>query len=141
YYRNTNTAKTITSNGVSVHADEVYFEEETSVSLLDDLFLTNGTLHHDTGTLTTNNHKVSVNAYYGDSVKPKKLNMGSSEFYITGVIPAGVFSTASSALTLDTGTSHIHFTGVGNRKLLNYAAHNYYYISFNTPALPDALPV
>ncbi|MFP3835627.1 hypothetical protein, partial [Chryseobacterium sp. SIMBA_028] len=130
YYRNTNTAKTITSNGVSVHADEVYFEEETSVSLLDDYSLAFGTMWHTAGTLTTNNHKVSSGGYSAEAgIKPRTLNMGSSEFNVTSS-NSGAFAAKSTLLTLNAGTSHIRFTGLGNCKLWSNAGQHYNNVTF-----------
>ncbi|UKB83037.1 hypothetical protein LF887_18780 [Chryseobacterium sp. MEBOG06] len=130
YYRNTNTPKTIISNGVSIRVDDVYFEEEASISLVDDYALTFGTLWHNAGVFTTNNHKVLVGGYNANSgSKPRTLNLGSSEFTVTS-INSGIFSATSTLLTLNAGTSHIRFTGNGNCKLLPYAGQHYYNVTF-----------
>ncbi len=139
YYRNTNTAKTITSNGVAISAD-VYFEEETTVSLMDD-FSVSHKIIHSAGTLTTNNHKVTADSYIGNiGSTSRTLNMGSSDFYITGNMHDGNFSANSSSLALHAGTSHIHFTGVaGYPSVKPYEGQHYHYISFEKPGLEGNL--
>ncbi|MFP3835642.1 hypothetical protein, partial [Chryseobacterium sp. SIMBA_028] len=131
YYRNSNSPKTIKSNGVEItDNDSVYFEEESSVSLLDD-FVIQGALTHTAGTFNTNNHKVSVQSYSGNAGgTARTLNLGSSDIYVTGVMYEGNFSANSSALTLNAGTSTIYFTGLGYPELQPYAGQHYYNVSF-----------
>ncbi|MFP3570622.1 hypothetical protein, partial [Paraburkholderia sp. SIMBA_030] len=62
YYRNSGKAKTIKSNGSLITGD-VYFDEEDSISLLDD-FAASGKLQHNVGTWTTDNHKVTLGSGY-----------------------------------------------------------------------------
>ncbi|UKB83032.1 hypothetical protein LF887_18755 [Chryseobacterium sp. MEBOG06] len=127
YYRNTNTPKTIKSNGAIMRVSNILFEEETSISFLDD-FSTSETLVHNAGILNTNDHKVSLGKYVGnDGTKPRTINMGSSEFYIRDS-----FSANKSFLTLNSGTSHIHFSGYSST-LFPFAGQTYYNISFEGP--------
>ncbi|WP_131327936.1 hypothetical protein [Chryseobacterium vrystaatense] len=139
YYRNNNAPKTVKSNGVPVNGS-VFFEEETSVSLMDDLSVSS-TITHSAGTLATLNHKVSMKNYSGDTgSKARVLKLGSSDVYITGPLNEGDFEAASSNMTLDAGTSHIHFTGVtGSPKLKAYSGQHYYNISFEKPGLEGTL--
>ncbi|KFF24586.1 hypothetical protein [Chryseobacterium vrystaatense] len=131
--------RTVKSNGVPVNGS-VFFEEETSVSLMDDLSVSS-TITHSAGTLATLNHKVSMKNYSGDTgSKPRTLNLGSSDFYITGTMYDGDFSADSSYLTLNAGTSHIRFTGVlGYPKVKPYAGQHYYNISFEKAELEGNL--
>lgn len=111
YYRNSRENKTVKANGVSMVGDNVFFDEENSISLLDNLTVA-GALFHNAGTLNTNNYKLTLGSYYGDSgTRLRVLNMGSSDFYISRS-SGGSFSTNSStAITVNAGTSHIHFLG------------------------------
>lgn len=130
YYRNTNTPKTIKSNGV-INVSDVYFEEETSISLSDD-FSVSRFLRHTAGTWNTNNYKVTSGmGYYGNSgTKPRTIDMGSSHVFITNSNSA--FNADSSLLTLNAGTSHIHFSGYYSN-LIPYAGQTYYNIGFENP--------
>ncbi|WP_300686366.1 hypothetical protein [Chryseobacterium sp.] len=124
YYRNTNTVKTIKSNGVSFLSNlNIYFEEETSIDLLDDFF--GGIVNHMAGIFNTHNYAVRIFMYTGNKgSKPRTVNMGSSDFYLEYD-----FNASSSLLTLNSGTSHIHFSG--SWPTLNpYAGQTYYNVSF-----------
>ncbi|MFP3733048.1 hypothetical protein SB690_20020, partial [Bacillus sp. SIMBA_006] len=82
------------------------------------------------GTLTTNNHKVSSGGYSAEAgIKPRTLNMGSSEFNVTSS-NSGAFAAKSTLLTLNAGTSHIRFTGLGNCKLWSNAGQHYNNVTF-----------
>ncbi|MFP3581777.1 hypothetical protein SB659_19650, partial [Arthrobacter sp. SIMBA_036] len=61
YFRNTNEAKSIKTNGARMM--DVYFDEKTSISLLDD-FSISGSLTHNAGTWNTNNYKVTLYSGY-----------------------------------------------------------------------------
>ncbi|MGU3377050.1 Ig-like domain-containing protein [Chryseobacterium sp. M5A1_1a] len=115
YYRNTGEVKTIKSNGVttgrvgSVTTNNVYFEETNSISLLDD-FNVNNNLYQRAGTWNTNDYKVTIRLdfYANNGASPRTMNLGSSDIFMSG--GTSVFNTSSAAVTLNAGTSHIHFT-------------------------------
>ena len=111
YYRHTGEAKTIKSNGVKTGLayGHVYFEEESSISLADDFFAA-GNLYHQVGTWNTNNNNVTIDASF-DATSAKKavtINLGSSHIFMNLV--HATFKTNSSLVTLNAGTSTIHFT-------------------------------
>ncbi|KFF24583.1 hypothetical protein [Chryseobacterium vrystaatense] len=126
YYRNTNTAKTIKSNGVSLlKGMEIILEEETSIDLLDDF--SGGSIMHSAGTFTTHNYTVKISSYRGNlGLEARVINMGSSDFYLTSG-----FSASSSALTLNSGTSHIYFSGTSSQ-LNCYDGQVYYNVTFES---------
>ncbi|SKB75277.1 hypothetical protein SAMN05660477_01021 [Soonwooa buanensis] len=142
FYRNTGEAKTIKSNNVITGAlsSIIYFEEESSISLLDD-FIANYELYHQAGTWTTNNHQVTINgrfyAIYG--TKPKVINMGSSNFYLPYTVP--YFQTNSSSTTINAGTSHIHFTNTTSNSygLIAGANQRYYNVSFDNSSTAGSI--
>ncbi|MBD8346630.1 hypothetical protein [Dysgonomonas sp. HGC4] len=104
-YKDTGVPKTITSNGVSSLGNNVYFYETSSISLTDN-YKVDGTLYLYAGTFNTNNNRVEIGyAFYGDrGTSPRTLNLGSSEVYISNYWYSNV-----ALLTLNAGTSHIHF--------------------------------
>ncbi|SHG78742.1 hypothetical protein [Chryseobacterium vrystaatense] len=126
YYRNTNTPKTIKSNGVSMTGGSIYFEEETTLDLLDDFSA--DTVLQTAGTFNTNSHSVKLlRDYYGNSgTKPRTINMGSSDFYISG----NFFEASSRLLTVSSGTSHIYFTENPRGSLKGYQGQIYYNVTF-----------
>ena len=109
YYRHTGEAKTIKSNGVKTGNNNLYFEEENSISL-NDSFIVGGYLFHQAGTWNTNNFDVTIGFFYDASSGPKVrvINLGNSNIYLTS--REASFITSSSLVTLNAGTSHIHFT-------------------------------
>ena len=85
YYRHTGEAKTIKSNGVKTGMYDLYFEEENSISLLDDFDVSANYFYQYAGTWNTNNHKVTINREYnnlGSQLKPSIVNLGSSQIYV-----------------------------------------------------------
>ena len=117
YYRHTGEAKTITSNGVitvsSSAGSVIYFEEENSISLLDD-FSVGYNLYHNAGTFNTNSNNVTISYNYiaNSGTKPRTINLGSST--ITFKSSMSAFNTNSANVTLNSGTSHIIFTSLTN---------------------------
>jgi len=122
YYKNTNTAKTIRSNGVTTGKinGSVNFEEDTTIDLLDDLIIGN-TLSLNAGTLNTKNNTVTIGFQFTTAGNTQKtINLGSSNIYMNGVNSS--FRTNSSYVTLNAGSSHIYFTG----NLTNLSANDTY---------------
>lgn len=112
YYRHTNEAKTIKSNGVKIGttiSNNVYSEEGKSITLSDALNLS-GSLYHNSGTFNTNNFDVTIGNNFDatTTATAKSLILGSSQIYLTN--SSAIFKTSSSAVTVDAGTSTIHFT-------------------------------
>ena len=115
YYHHTGEAKTITSNGVitGINSGNVYFEEENSISLLDE-FIAGGYLRQNAGTFNTNNYNVTIDYSFiaNSGTKPRTINLGSSVITLTHSL--SYFNTNSSNVTLNSGTSHIIFTSLTN---------------------------
>lgn len=141
YYRNTGEAKTITSNGVitgmtgtSTIVSAIYFEEENSISLLDD-FSTGNYLYHNAGTFNTNNYNLTIagNFVANSGTKTRAINLGNSVITLSSTQAA--FNTNSSNVTLNAGTSQIIFTALNstaqNNGLIAYNNQSYYDITFN----------
>lgn len=141
YYRNTGETKTITSNGVitgmtenSTIVSAIYFEEENSISLLDN-FSTGNDLYHNAGTFNSNNYNLTIagNFFANSGTKIRAINLGSS--VITLASTQATFNTNSSNVTLNAGTSHIIFTTLNNTStnngLIAYTNQSYYDITFN----------
>ena len=132
YYRHTGEAKTIKSNGVKINS-EVFFEEENSISLLDDLHLKTK-LNQVAGTWNTNGHKVTLEtSFESKGTKPRTINLGSSQIYLTNT--TSNFNTQESNITINAGTSHIHFTtlNVNYAGMTNNANQTYYDVTFEGP--------
>ena len=134
YYRNTGEAKTIKSNGVkTVTGGYLYFEEENSISLLDD-FEVGNILYQQAGTWNTNNYKVTIGNYFQTNFgtnKPTTLNLGSSHIYM--IHPYANFNT-NGYTTINAGTSHIHFTQImGGNGLVANASQTFYDVTFEGP--------
>ncbi len=109
YYRHTGNKKTIKSNNVITGTySSIFFEEESSIDLLDDFFTYY--IEHRAGTFNTKNNNVTISFMYDGTIgsKTRTLNLESSNIYMTSI--SSVFKAASSILILNAGTSHIHFT-------------------------------
>lgn len=141
YYRNTGETKTITSNGVitgmtgnSTIVSAIYFEEENSISLLDD-FSTGNDLYHNAGMFNTNNYNIGVASSFfaNNGTKNRTINLGSSVITLSNIQSS--FNTNSSNVTLNAGTSHTIFTTLNNTStnngLIAYSNQSYYDITFN----------
>lgn len=129
YYKNTNTPKTIKSNGVEfgvIYYSHVYFEEKTSISLLDDFKMNKkigGSLLVESGTFNTNNFELRASII--DFYEQATINLGSSNIYFSNnlLVRGGLFNA---------GTSHIYqddmYGGTGAIQILNL---NLASVSFN----------
>lgn len=110
-YQHSGEAKTVQSNGVTMGQDtfgaEVYFNEETSVSLTDD-FSAKMTVNVQKGTFNTNNHTITVSETF--YLRSKAVNLGSSSIYMTG----NDKRLYTGNIILNAGTSTIYFTGTQN---------------------------
>lgn len=133
YYENTDTPKTITSNGVvtgfgsATQGPSVRFYETTSISLTDSLTI-GFSLHHYAGEWNTHNHKVNITNRYSSTTNSNcVLNLGSSDIYLIGVgtnIPT--FSVAAGSV-LNAGTSHIYSNS--NLTIIGTSEHTFNNIS------------
>ena len=134
YYRNTGLPKKIKSNGVKTGFDKLILEEELSIDLLDNFSTTY--IDHKAGSFNTNNNNVTITYGYDATIGSKKraLNLGSSHIYMTLI--NAKFNAASPYLTVNAGTSHIHFTeflngyNSGDYGLKGYDRQVYYDVSF-----------
>ena len=139
YYRHTGEAKTIKSNGVKtgLTSGRLYFEEENSISLLDDFEVLAYYFYQNAGTWNTNNHQVTIASTfmtnYGSN-KPTTLNLGSSIVYLNATY--SVFTTNSALTKVNAGTSHLYFTksnitsfGYG---LSAHASQSYFDVTFQS---------
>ena len=138
YYRHTGEAKTIKSNGVTLGNNSngiVYFEEENSISLLDN-FVVGYELFHQAGTWNTNSYQITINGRFfaNGGTKPRTMNMGSSKFYMLN--NSAYFQTNSAYVTINAGTSHIYFTGnlSSSNGLIGYSGQSFYNITFEIQA-------
>jgi hypothetical protein len=139
YYRNTETAKTIKSNGVAFGVN-VFLEETSTVELMDDLtVMSNFTL--SAGTWKTNGFTVKLGYLYANKTGmgpvPRTLELGSSDIYIGRPGRSGaVFNTGMAQCTVNAGTSHIHFvsdyynTSYG---LAGYNGQRFHDVTFESP--------
>lgn len=120
-YQNTGEAKTITSNGVfsgrsdaggGVNPTWVNIYETKQITLTDDFKATSLAVY--AGTFNTGNHNITLNANFtaADDMNKKTLNFGSSEISFVSYKPT--FDISSSTVTLNAGTSHIHFNTSGS---------------------------
>lgn len=113
FYRHTGEAKTIKSNDVisGNSAVNIYFEEENTISLLDN-YKIGYELYHQAGTWITNNNDVIIyGRFYANSgTKPRTISMGASNFYLPNNSP--YFDTNSAYVTINAGTSQLIFTGI-----------------------------
>ncbi|SHL87986.1 Ig-like domain-containing protein [Chryseobacterium polytrichastri] len=144
YYRNTGEAKTIKSNGVgTVVSGITYFEEQNSIDLLDDFSV--GFLEHTAGTWTTNNHQVTIgrNFFTTTSTQARIINLGSSEVFVRN--SDGIFNISGANITLNAGTSHIHFnpntTFTSSNTLIGRAGQTFYDVSFEGTTTVGAIAV
>ncbi|WP_412850771.1 beta strand repeat-containing protein [Chryseobacterium sp. PMSZPI] len=147
YYRNNNEDKTITSNGVitgfqsSSPSNGVYFEETMSISLQDD-FNVNSNLNLQRGTWNTNDHTVTIYSdfYANSSLATRTMNLGSSNIFLRAT--SSTFNTANPNLTVNAGTSNIHFTNLSSLSVNLYgfiaqAGQNFYDLTLdNVNSLP-----
>ncbi|MDH6354177.1 hypothetical protein M2132_000499 [Dysgonomonas sp. PH5-45] len=133
-YMDTGTPKTITSNGVTTGAPntlgEVNFYETSNISLTDN-FKVGCDLYHHAGTFNTNDFRIDIEEDY--KANPKAaivLNLGASDIYISGY----TFNVSTSMVTLNAGTSHIHFmTSFSNIYLYGlrtYPGQTFYNVTF-----------
>jgi len=133
YYRHNGIPKNIKSNGVITGSGYVYFEEETSIDLLDDLFI-GSIFSHLAGTFNTQNHIITIGSsfYAASGLKSRTLNLGSSEILINGNYTS-TFTTDSPNVIVNAGTSHIRFTkattGITSG-LTAYPGQAFYNVSF-----------
>ncbi|WP_282629645.1 hypothetical protein [Empedobacter sedimenti] len=130
YYRHTNEAKTIKSNGVITGGSMLYFEEENSISLLDD-FQTDRQLEQQAGIWNTNNHKVTIGGFFYaiNGSKQRTLNLGSSDIILSN--PSGLFRTDNPQTTINAGTSHIQFiNGSSNNGIYTSSTQTFYNLTF-----------
>ncbi|MBD8346632.1 hypothetical protein [Dysgonomonas sp. HGC4] len=128
-YQNTGTNKTITSNGVS-SGRIVYFLETSSVSLMDDFKITSN-IYFNAGVFNTNNHNMDIGgSFYGDQgTAPRTLNLGSSDIYIRSFY----MYMNSTLLTLNAGTSTVHFVDSNIAYLHSAKGQTYYNVFFENP--------
>ena len=130
YYRHTNEAKTIKSNGVITGGSMLYFEEESSISLLDD-FQTDRQLDQQAGTWNTNNHKVTIGGFFYalTGSKPRTINLGGSDVILSN--PSALFRINNLQTTLNAGTSHIQFlNGSSNNGIYSLSTQTFYNVTF-----------
>ena len=133
YYRNTGEAKTITSNGVKTGNRDVYLEETNSISL-SDAFSVELFLYHQAGTFRTNGHDLTIGYSFDASrtSSPKTIILGSSQVYMTTT--RAIFNTNQANITLNAGTSHIHFPNISSFQftegILPYQGQTFYNVSF-----------
>lgn len=135
-FQNTDTPKTITSNGVKF-GYYVYFKEKTSITLLDEANL--GTMAYiNNGTLITNNNKLYVASLLatGAATVPSGFDMGSSDIYVSNSL-----NFMGAGCKINAGTSTIHFTSkiTTNTGLVTNNAQTYYNIIFEHPESSSAL--
>ncbi len=137
YYHDTEEDKTITSNGVTT-SQYVILKETKSISLLDNFLGNSITL--ETGTFNTNDHDVTLSYYLqAYTSKPKTLNLGSSNIYMTGT--SSYIYTQNAQTTVNAGTSHIHFTGAISNSygLTALAGQTFYNLSVDNPITSNAV--
>ena len=132
YYRNTGEAKTITSNGVKTGNRDVYLEETNSISL-SDAFSVELFLYHQAGTFRTNGHDLTIGySFDARTSSPKTIILGSSQVYMTAT--RAIFNTNQANITLNAGTSHIHFPNISSFQftegILPYQGQTFYNVSF-----------
>jgi gliding motility-associated-like protein len=104
----TNAGQTITSNN-KIFTGQIYFNGIGGVWALQDDFTTNSLVFHDAGTLNANGNKFQANQYRSQGTLARTLNMGNSEFRMTG--NGTVWSISGSNVTINSGTSVINLTG------------------------------
>ena len=138
YYRHTGEAKTIKSNGVKTGNNNLYFEEENSLSLLDDFYASATYFYHNAGSWNTNNFRVDINRSFSkNSTKATTLNLGSSQIYLLNTYSE--FNTTPLNTTVNAGISHIHFpfltsaNGMNSNGLISRVNQIYYDVTFEGP--------
>ena len=136
-YRNTGIPKTITSNGVKTGGTStgyVYLYETSSISLVDDFNMANSHLYLYAGTFNTNNKRVDTYVFTANQgTASRTLNLGSSDVYVYYYLYTG-----TTNLTLNAGTSHIHFNGA-NCQLSSIQGQVFYDVTFENPATSVSL--
>ena len=142
-YIHTGEAKTIKSNGVKMgisygipQTSTVIFEEESSISLLDDIHIVHN-LNQKAGTWNTNNNNVTIGAgfeaFNNYNNKTITLNLGSSNIYLLSYTSS--FKAISSYTKVNAGTSHIHFmtSATGYSGMFANLGHIFYDVTFEGP--------
>jgi len=112
YFRATETGETITTAGLVLDNNDLYFDGEGGEwTLQDDLDLGDEYLRLLKGSLITNNHAVDVRRFYSHiSTYARALTLGSSEMTITDA-SGSAFYYHGDNFTLNAGTSTIRLTG------------------------------
>jgi hypothetical protein len=128
-YRNTGTAKTITSNGVTMGSSmsslsSVNFYETGGITLADPLHVAS-TLSLQAGTFNTGNYGVYIQDNF-TAAGATKLNLGSSTIRIAGGNNSMGINFAQNA-DVDAGTSHVVFE---KNSLLQCAGQTFHNVTF-----------
>jgi gliding motility-associated-like protein len=104
----TTPGNTIALSG-KVFTAPIYFNGIGGVWTLQDDFATNNLIYHQAGTLNSNGFLCQANQYRSQGAAARALNMGSSEFRLTG--NGSVWSISGTNQTINAGTSVINCTG------------------------------
>ena len=122
YFAATTTEQTITTAGILLDNNSVYFDGVGGEWTLQDSLNTGSqTLYHENGSLITNNNPLTVSTFRSNNQNTRALTLGSSVMTITST-SSSAFIFRGENFTFDAGTSTIRFTGSGGG--LN---HHYYY--------------
>jgi hypothetical protein len=113
YFESAETGNTLTTAGVLLDKNDIYFQNENgSWMLMDDLDLGTRTLYLVSGSLNTNSQTVNVGAFNSNYSSNRELIFGSSEIVISSTSFAALRFNGTN-MTLDAGTSLIRMTGNG----------------------------
>jgi hypothetical protein len=105
-------ARTITSNGVTLHSSLVFNGAGATWTLQDDLNNTDS-IHVVNGAFDANNHNVTTQSVTVDQSAAAMLDMGSGMWTITGT-SGTVWDFPGSEATLNAGTSNIKLVGMND---------------------------
>jgi len=122
YFAATETGKTITTAGITLGNNDIYFDGPGGEWILQDgLNIGAEILYLVNGSLITNNHPLDVGSFQTNYENTRALNLGSSVMTISSAIGNAFFFRGEN-FTFDAGTSNIRFTGA--HADINH--HNYY---------------
>jgi gliding motility-associated-like protein len=104
----TTAGNTIRLNG-KIFTAAIYFNGIGGVWTMQDDFTTTNLIYHQAGTLNSNGFKCEANQYRSQGNVARVLNMGSSEFRITG--NGSAWNITNTNCTINAGTSVINMNG------------------------------